>query len=108
MTSSSKALRTSGRVSVTRRTPPVRELPWTGRIPSRHAEDPAPGIGDWRSARREQPERARLARFRRIQDAVIPQTGGRVVRRSFAIVLLENGGADRLLFFSRQLSSFPR
>src|SRR5687767_4735508 len=93
MRSSLKALRTSGRLSVTVVTAP----PDTDSVvitlfsaTPLHPEDAEPRVAHGRVARRRQAERERIASQRRIEHAVVPQARGGVVRRSFVVILLKD------------------
>ena len=95
-----KALRTSGRLRTTCSTAPsrrtvmhsnpiadLRHIRNTPNFARRHRRVP----------RGREPERQRPARLERIEHAVVPEARGRVVRRSLALVLVEDRLADRLL-----------
>src|SRR3954447_20863023 len=43
-----------------------------------------------------------------IDDAVVPEARGRVVRRTFRLVLLQHGIGDRTLFLGTELLAGPR
>src|SRR4030095_68222 len=73
-----------------------------------HSEDAKTRIRNRRVERRRQAERQRLTRLDGIEDAVIPESRGGVVGRSFAVVFFEDGIADRLLVFGRQRLAFTR
>ena len=58
--------------------------------------------------RHRQPERQRLPRLRRVENAVVPQARRRVVRRALVIVLLEDRLPHRLLVFGGERLAFAR
>src|SRR5256885_7975024 len=62
-----------------------------------HAEDAVPHVLDRRMPGGSEPERKDSTRGERIDDAVIPEARGRVIRRSLRLVLLENARAERFL-----------
>src|ERR1051326_915416 len=86
ISSSLKALRTSGRLRVTRTTGPSVSMSsvimlhgprGASRLHAKHAEL---RVGNRRVERRRQAERERLTRFGRIQNPIVPQARGGVVR----------------------------
>ena len=60
----------------------------------------AGGIGALNDA--EMAEAERVARLRRIEDAVVPEARRRVVRRSLALVLVEDRPADAVFVLSAE------
>src|SRR5688500_479082 len=73
-----------------------------------HSKDAEPRLRDRRVERSGEAQGQRLARPRRIQDAVIPQPRRGVVGGSFALVLLQDGRADVLLLFRRECLAVAR
>src|SRR5688572_4484104 len=108
MRTSSNALWRSGRFSVTRPTGPwcstARAL-LIGDFPSwfafSHAEHAEARFLVGRVASRGQREPEHPARIGRIDDAVVPEARGGVVRVALALVLLADRGLERLLFVLR-------
>src|SRR5579872_5274703 len=89
------ALRTSGRLSVRCSTGPSRrERRNLYSIAALHSENAESRLGNRRVVRRRQPQREHRTRIHRIDHAIVPKPGGRVVRRSFVLVLRQNRGAN--------------
>src|ERR1700746_3383982 len=75
------------------------------RVPSLHAED-AEGLRIVRRvARHRAGERQCPARVPRIDDAVVPQTGGRIIRMPLALILLADRLLEALLLDSRPVAA---
>src|SRR5258705_863992 len=108
------ALRTSGRLSVTYSTTPSRRMRSVSYITNRenislsHPEDPELRRRYRRVEARRQRERQHAARLRRVENAVVPQPRGRIVRRPFELVLVENRLADLPVLLVRQLPVLAR
>src|SRR2546423_13832361 len=98
------ALRTSGRLRVRYSTTPsrrVRSVSYTSWFS--HPEHAEPGRWNRRVEARREREGQHGAGLRRIQDAIVPQTGGRVIGRAFQFVLVENRLPDPLILLGREL-----
>src|SRR5580765_7330209 len=100
--SSLNALRTSGRLSVTVVMGPD-SMSSAGIL---HPEDAELRIRNRRVVRGGEAERERIARASRVENAVVPQSCGRVVGRALAIVLLEDRRANGVLLVGRKRPAF--
>src|SRR6185436_7695133 len=72
-----------------------------------HSKHPELRLRNRRVERGRQPQGQRLPRVRGIEDAVVPQARGRVVRRSLELVLVEDRLADRGFLFLRERLALP-
>src|SRR6267142_333425 len=116
------ALRTSGRLSVTYSTTPSRRVRSVSYDMSQtatllralrglrgsHPEDPELRRRYRRVEARRQRERQGAAGLRRVENPVVPQPRGRIVRRPFEVVLVENRLADLPVLLVRQLPVLAR
>src|SRR5256885_727474 len=111
MTSSLKALRTSGWVSVM-----VARGPWNSRVsavvfmkylaarkegPPSHAEHAEARVLYGSVARGRQAQRQHAARVGRVDDAIVPQARRRVIGVALILVLLADGGLEGLFLLGR-------
>src|SRR5512132_1046755 len=97
MTSSSKALCTSGRSRVTVATPSGRVSITTLLIVTSHPEHAEGRLLHRRVQRGGEPEAEHHAGVGRIDDAVVPQASAGVVGMSLRLVLRADGSLERLL-----------
>src|SRR4029453_2771420 len=105
---SSKAFRASGRLRETATPGPAIEIVSALIRERLHPEDAEPRPRDRRVQRSRQSQREGLPRLRRIEDDVVPETRGRVVGRTFALVLLDDRDSNGLFLLRSQLEPFPR
>src|SRR5690348_824230 len=92
---SSKALRRSGRLSVTVATP--RASCETSTAPMSHPEDPEMGLFNGRVEARRNRHCQHAARVLRIDDAVVPQPGAGIIGMALAFVLLADCRLEAVL-----------
>src|SRR6476659_2838582 len=72
-----------------------------------HPEDAVGGFGDRRVGRGLEPHAEDTAGVDGVDDAVVPEARGRVVRRALVLVLVADGRLEGLLVLGRPLTALP-